>query len=83
MGLDLILFSSNFDNILPKLKEGKNVFITAHGNSLRSLVMYLDNLSKEEVLELNIPTGIPLIYNLDDNCNVIDSCYLNPEESDV
>ncbi len=72
-----------FDNILPKLKEGKNVFITAHGNSLRSLVMYLDNLSKEEVLELNIPTGIPLIYNLDDNCNVIDSFYLNPEESDV
>lgn len=49
--------------ILPHLKEGKNVLISAHGNSLRSIVMFLDNLSKEEVLTLEIPTGKALIYH--------------------
>lgn len=77
----VIPYFQNF--ILPILAEGKNVFVAAHGNSLRALVMHLDKLSKEEVLELNIPTGIPLIYNLDEECNVIDSYYLNPEEVDV
>ncbi|MDP3683765.1 MAG: 2,3-bisphosphoglycerate-dependent phosphoglycerate mutase, partial [Ignavibacteria bacterium] len=47
------------------VKEGKNVWIVAHGNSLRSLVMYLDNLTKEQVLELNIPTGNPLVYEFE------------------
>lgn len=51
------------DMILPQLKNGKNVFISAHGNSLRSIVMYLDNLSKEEVLNLELPTGLPLVYD--------------------
>lgn len=52
-----------FENtVLPYLKEGKNVLISAHGNSLRSIVMFLDQLSKEEVLKLEIPTGHPLVY---------------------
>ncbi len=56
--------------IEPLLKEGKNVLISAHGNSLRALVMYLENLSKEEVLELNIPTGVPYVYELDENLKI-------------
>lgn len=52
-----------FENtVVPLLKEGKNVFISAHGNSLRSILMDLDNLSEEEVLSLEIPTGLPIIY---------------------
>ena len=52
-------------SILPKLLEGKNILVAAHGNSLRSLVMQLDNLSKEEVITLEIPTGAPIIYSFD------------------
>ncbi|MDP7042984.1 MAG: 2,3-diphosphoglycerate-dependent phosphoglycerate mutase [Candidatus Thalassarchaeaceae archaeon] len=48
--------------IIPDLKEGKNVLVAAHGNSLRSIVMYIEGLSKEEVLSLEIPTGVPIIY---------------------
>ncbi|QVL57566.1 MAG: 2,3-bisphosphoglycerate-dependent phosphoglycerate mutase [Simkaniaceae bacterium] len=51
------------NTIIPFLKEGKNILVSAHGNSLRSIVMYLDNLSKEEVLDLEIPTGVPLCYS--------------------
>jgi 2,3-bisphosphoglycerate-dependent phosphoglycerate mutase len=51
------------EEILPKLKQGKNILISAHGNSLRSIVMKLNNLSEEEVLKLEIPTGKPLIYD--------------------
>ncbi len=50
------------EEILPCLKEGKNVLVSAHGNSLRSIVMFLDNLTKEQVLALEIPTGKPLFY---------------------
>jgi len=50
------------DRILPELKEGKNVLVAAHGNSLRSIVMELDKLTREEVLELNMGTGIPYVY---------------------
>ena len=50
-------------SILPKLLQGENILVAAHGNSLRSLVMQLDNLSKEEVVELEIPTGAPIIYS--------------------
>ena len=53
--------------ILPDVKSGKNVIIVAHGNSLRALVKHLDGISDEEIVSLNIPTGIPLIYELDDN----------------
>jgi 2,3-bisphosphoglycerate-dependent phosphoglycerate mutase len=52
------------NEIVPKLKEGKNVFVSAHGNSLRGIVMHIDGLSKEEVLELEIPTGIPIVYDI-------------------
>jgi len=51
------------EHILPKLEQGKNVLVSAHGNSLRSIVMYIENLTKDEVLELEIPTGKPLFYN--------------------
>jgi len=50
------------DNILTLIKEGKNVLVSAHGNSLRSIVMFIENLSKEEVLQLEIPTGTPLLF---------------------
>jgi len=53
--------------IEPVLKEGKNVLISAHGNSLRSIVKYLDNLDEEEILHCEIPTGVPLIYECQDN----------------
>ncbi len=63
-------------NIKPHLDAGENVLIAAHGNSLRALVMYLDHISKEDIAGLNIPTGVPLVYHLDDDYNVIDKQYL-------
>src|SRR2546425_730428 len=51
-------------HILPDLRAGKNVLVVAHGNSLRALVMHLDGLAREQVLELEIPTGVPLLYEL-------------------
>ena len=62
--------------ILPRLKAGKNVLIGAHGNSLRSLVMHLDGLTKDEVLKLEIPTGAPLLYELDAEGHVTAKRYL-------
>jgi 2,3-bisphosphoglycerate-dependent phosphoglycerate mutase len=62
--------------ILPEIEGGKNVLIVAHGNSLRSIVMYLDKLTKEQVLELNIPTGTPLVYDIDSHGAVLGSGYL-------
>ncbi|MBI5464378.1 MAG: 2,3-bisphosphoglycerate-dependent phosphoglycerate mutase [Ignavibacteriales bacterium] len=61
--------------ILPDVYAGKNIVVAAHGNSLRSIVMQLDNLSKEEVLELNIPTGVPLLY-VYENGKIIEHRYL-------
>lgn len=55
------------DTILPHLKQNKNVFVAAHGNSLRAICMKLDNLSHEEVLNLEIPTGLPIIYEFENN----------------
>mmetsp|Transcript_2572 Transcript_2572/g.3644 ORF Transcript_2572/g.3644 Transcript_2572/m.3644 type:complete len:287 (-) Transcript_2572:214-1074(-) len=60
-------------NVVPQLKEGKDVLITAHGNSLRALVKHLDNIDEATIAELNIPTGTPLVYELDDDLNVIPS----------
>ncbi|TAN41570.1 MAG: 2,3-diphosphoglycerate-dependent phosphoglycerate mutase [Nitrospirae bacterium] len=69
------------EHIVPQLKAGKKVLITAHGNSLRALVRHLDNISDEEILKLNIPTGIPLVYELDDELKPIRHYYLgDPEE---
>ncbi len=62
--------------IAPQIESGKNIIIAAHGNSLRALVKYLDNISDEAILNCNIPTGIPLIYELDDNLKPIQSYYL-------
>jgi 2,3-bisphosphoglycerate-dependent phosphoglycerate mutase len=61
--------------ILPDVLVGKDVIVAAHGNSLRSIVMHLDNLTKEEVLELNIPTGAPLLYVYEGN-KIVDHRYL-------
>ena len=62
--------------ILPCVKNGERLIISAHGNSLRSLVMHLDNLSKEAVLELNIPTGVPLVYEFDGDARPVSHRYL-------
>ena len=62
--------------ILPDVLAGKNVVVAAHGNSLRSIVMKLDNLTKEQVLELNIPTGAPLLYVYDAKGNITEHRYL-------
>lgn len=68
------------ETIAPTLKEGKKVLISAHGNSLRALVKYFDNISDEEIVELNIPTGFPLVYELDDNLKAMNHYYLGEEE---
>jgi len=68
------------ETIAPVVKSGKRVLITAHGNSLRALVKYLDNIPDSEIVELNIPTGIPLVYELDENLRPIKSYYLGDEE---
>jgi 2,3-bisphosphoglycerate-dependent phosphoglycerate mutase len=68
-------------DIQPDLKSGKTVLVTAHGNSLRALVKHLDGISDEDIAELNIPTGIPLVYELDENFKplVKGGKYLDPE----
>ncbi len=66
-----------FDSkIVPDIRAGKNVIVAAHGNSLRSIVMELDKLTKEQVLELNIPTGVPLLYVYDDKGAILERRYL-------
>jgi len=62
--------------ILPCIKKGERLIIAAHGNSLRSLVMHLDNLTREAVLELNIPTGVPLVYEFDANAVPVSHKYI-------
>lgn len=57
--------------IIPDLKAGKNILVSAHGNSLRSIVMYLDKLTKEQVLELNLGTGVPIVYEFDSKLNIL------------
>jgi 2,3-bisphosphoglycerate-dependent phosphoglycerate mutase len=66
--------------IVPGLRKGKRMIIAAHGNSLRALVKHLDNISDEEITELNIPTGIPLVYELDDRLQALDHYYLGDPE---
>ena len=69
------------DVIVPDLRVGKTVLIAAHGNSLRALVKYLDQMSDEDVVGLNIPTGIPLRYDLDADLKpkIVGGTYLDPE----
>jgi 2,3-bisphosphoglycerate-dependent phosphoglycerate mutase len=69
------------NTLVPVIKTGKRLIITAHGNSIRALVKYLDNISDAEIPELNIPTGIPLIYELDANLIPVTHYYLADEET--
>ncbi|HET7620215.1 MAG TPA: 2,3-diphosphoglycerate-dependent phosphoglycerate mutase [Vicinamibacterales bacterium] len=64
------------ETIAPDVRSGRRVLIAAHGNSLRALVKYLDNVGEQEIVELNIPTGIPLVYELDDELKPIRHYYL-------
>ena len=67
--------------IKPDVTDGKRVLIVAHGNSLRALVKYLDKISDNDILKLNIPTGIPLVYDLDKNLQPIKKYYLGDEDA--
>ena len=69
-----------YEPIAPSIQSGKRVLIVAHGNSLRALVKYLDHISDEEIVELNIPTGTPLVYELNDQLNPIKHYYLEDQE---
>lgn len=68
------------DEIVPVIKDGKSIIIAAHGNSLRALVKHLDNVSDEEILKVNIPTGLPLVYELDKDLNPTNRYYLGDPE---
>jgi 2,3-bisphosphoglycerate-dependent phosphoglycerate mutase len=69
------------DTIAPAVKSGKSVIVAAHGNSLRALIKYLDNVSDEDIIGLNVPTGQPLVYELDANLKPVKSYYLGDEEA--
>ena len=69
-----------FDIIEPEIEEGERVLIVAHGNSLRALVKYLDQISDDDILKLNIPTGVPLVYELDENLKPIKSYFLGDQD---
>ena len=69
------------DTIAPTVREGKKVLIAAHGNSLRALVKYLDHVPDSEILKLNIPTGIPLVYELDDDLRPLKHYYLGDPDA--
>lgn len=64
------------DRIAPQLRDGRTVLVAAHGNSLRALVKYLESISDEEIMNLNIPTGVPLVYELSDDLAVENKYYL-------
>jgi 2,3-bisphosphoglycerate-dependent phosphoglycerate mutase len=69
------------DVIAPEIKSGRRIIIAAHGNSLRALVKHLDDISEKDILELNIPTGIPLVYELDGDLNPISHEYLGDQDA--
>jgi len=69
------------DTVYPTVKTGKKVLIAAHGNSLRALVKHLDNIPDDEIVGLNIPTGVPLVYELDEDLNPITHYYLGDQEA--
>jgi len=68
------------ETISPAIRQGQKVLIAAHGNSLRALVKYLDNISEQEIVELNIPTGMPLVYELDEQLKPLNRYYLGDPE---
>lgn len=63
------------NNIVPEIKKGKRILFVAHGNSLRALIKYIENISDEDIMDLNFPTGIPLAYEFDKNLNVVEKYY--------
>ncbi len=67
--------------LAPAVKSGQRLLIAAHGNSIRALVKYLDNVSEDEITELNIPTGIPLVYELDEALKPVKSYYLGDPDA--
>jgi 2,3-bisphosphoglycerate-dependent phosphoglycerate mutase len=67
--------------IVPDLRSGKRVLIAAHGNSMRALVKYLDAIPDDVITELNIPTGIPLVYELDENLRAVNHYYLGDQDA--
>jgi 2,3-bisphosphoglycerate-dependent phosphoglycerate mutase len=62
--------------VVPQIKAGKNVLIAAHGNSLRALIKYIDGVSEEEIIGMNVPTGMPLVYELDEDLKPLNRQYL-------
>ena len=70
------------DHICVDLLEGRTVLVAAHGNSLRALVMHLDGLSEEQIVETNIPTGFPLVYELDERMQKVSAAYLDPDAAE-
>ena len=71
-----------FEEVIKKdMIDGKKVIIAAHGNSLRALIKYLENISDEDIINLNIPTGVPLVYELDENFKVLSKRYLGDQEA--
>ena len=68
-------------SIAPRLLAGEKILVVAHGNSLRALVKYLDKISDDDIVELNIPTGVPLAYSLDDKFKVLSRRYLGDAEA--
>jgi len=70
-----------FDAVAPQIRAGQRVLIVAHGNSLRGLVKYLDAMDEEAITRLNIPTGLPLVYELDDDLKAMDRYYLGDQEA--
>ncbi len=70
-----------YENVIKKdMEAGRNVLIAAHGNSLRALVKYIDGISDDDIIGINIPTGVPLVYELDDDLKAISHRYLGDEE---
>jgi 2,3-bisphosphoglycerate-dependent phosphoglycerate mutase len=67
--------------VAPAVQSGQRVLIAAHGNSLRALIKYLDNIADDDIVELNVPTGVPLVYELDDNLKPITHYYLGDQEA--
>jgi 2,3-bisphosphoglycerate-dependent phosphoglycerate mutase len=65
------------EELAPAIKSGKRIVVVAHGNSIRALVKYLDNISDKDIVQLNIPNGVPLVYELDDNLKPIQHYYLS------
>jgi len=65
---------------VPDMKKGKKVIISAHGNSHRALIKYLDNISDDDIVKLNIPTGVPVVYEFEDSLKTTGHYYIGKEE---